>query len=192
MNVLLRTTSLWTHGAMLLWSTVLVMGTVSMLRIHWREWLQPRGPRRDRIGRLLFLRALRVFAPIGLPLFLVGGLIAAAAGVTPVRLSMSIATCLASFVFSTALAVCVAGRWSLQAKPNRVSRVIMMATLFAVLGVLVGTLHHAVIGERELLDFWPRALVLLLLVPCLVAMADRFWLRRDLNGLVQRDTPAPS
>jgi hypothetical protein len=167
--------------------------TLSVQGLHWRRWLLPGAPLRNRIGTELFRSTAKMYLLVLPPLVVVSAAAAWWLGVSPHTIGIHAVHGLVT-IAELAFAIAAADALSavLKGRMNSMGAwVVATLVLLAGMSLWVAYTFKPWRPDR-VADSWPNAgagyaLTLLAVTPALVAAANILWRRRDLHDLIRRN-----
>ena len=171
-------------------------GSLSVRELHWRRWLLPGAPLRNRIGSELFRSTATMYLIALPPLAALSALVAWRLGMSPhdlgvhaLRGLMTIPELAFAIAAADALAAVLKGRMN-KLVPWLVVGVVLLVGL-----ALGGLVYASKAWPDSVAGHWPQAgaayaLTLLVVAAGLVVVANRLWRRRDLHDLLRHNAGA--
>ena len=170
--------------------------TLSMQELHWRRWLLPGAPLRNRIGSELFRATATMYLIALPPLAALSALVAWWLGMSPNDVGIHAARGLltiAELAFAIAAADALAA--VLKGRMHKLGSWLVVGIVLLVGTALAWAVASKAWRPDSVAAGWPQAgtayaLTLLVASAALVVAANFLWRRRDLHDLIRRNTGA--
>ena len=171
--------------------------TLSVQGLHWRRWLLPGAPLRNRIGSELFRATATMYLIALPPLASLSALVAWWLGMSPHDLGVHAVRGLLT-IAELAFAIAAAGVLAavLKGRMNKLGSWLVVGIVLLVGTALAWVVYASKAWRPDSVAAgWPQAgpayaLTLLVVTAALVAAANLLWRRRDLHDLIRRNTCA--